>query len=67
MKKILLRFEEKAYLNQWMNFRKPTLKDMIPNGIDCGLFTIMADTEIIPIKRQKEYEDIYFPSDNRAR
>ena len=25
---MLLRFEDHAYLNQWMNFRKPKISDM---------------------------------------
>lgn len=24
----MLRYEDKAYIRQWMNFRKPTIKDM---------------------------------------
>lgn len=49
-----LRFEDKAYIKQWMNFRKPTLKDMSYDKesgtfyIDCGICRLSINKEIIP-------------------
>lgn len=47
---MLLRFEDKVYIKQWLNFRKPTLKDMTrENGItfiDCGICRLSINTKI---------------------
>ena len=47
---MLLRFEDKVYIKQWMNFRKPTLKDMVQDDgfyIDCGICRITINKDII--------------------
>lgn len=46
---MLLRFEDEAYIRQWMNFRKPTLKDMIQKDgiyIDCGICRLTLNEKI---------------------
>ena len=48
---MILRFEDKAYIRQWMNFRKPTLKDMVQDDgfyIDCGICRLTINKDIIP-------------------
>lgn len=47
---MMLRFEDKVYIKQWLNFRRPTLKDMTEvNGryiIDCGICLLSLNTSI---------------------
>lgn len=51
---MVLRFEDAAYIRQWMNFRKPTLKDMDYDKetgqfyIDCGICRLSINKDIIP-------------------
>lgn len=49
-----LRFEDKVYIRQWMNFRKPTLKDMSYDEetktlyMDCGICRLSINKDIVP-------------------
>lgn len=48
---MVLRFEDKVYIKQWLNFRNPTLKDMIHEDgkyIDCGICRLIINKDIIP-------------------
>ena len=48
---MILRFEDRAYIRQWMNFRNPTLKDMVQDDgfyIDCGICRLAINKDIIP-------------------
>lgn len=60
----LLRFEEWAYLKQWLNFRKPKLSDMEYDEeldtlvMDCGLGLLSINKQIVPdneLQRHREF------------
>lgn len=46
---MILRFEDKVYIRQFLNFRNPTLKDMIHedgNYIDCGICRLTLNEKV---------------------